>query len=139
MFSQVAVLEALEVQDAVQADGVDGLTGVGDHARLRVEGDAEARFAEHRQVVGAVAHGDGLGEVHPFSLGDELQEVRLPAAIHDFAQVTAGERAVLADFEFVGIDIVDAEPLAQVFPEESETAAEDGDLVTVGLEIFIVF
>ena len=59
----LGVLEAEEVEDAVQADAGDGLAGAGTDLGLRVIRDAEAREPQHRQVVGTVTDGYGLLEV----------------------------------------------------------------------------
>src|SRR5690606_11340476 len=56
----LTVAEAEQVEDAVQAEGGNGLLGRLLDQRLGAEGHAQAGQAEHRQVVGAVAHGDGL-------------------------------------------------------------------------------
>ena len=72
LFAEVGVLEAEEVEDTVETDGIDALFGVGDDTGLGMEGDAEAGFGDHRQVVGTVTHGNGLGKVHLLHLGDEL-------------------------------------------------------------------
>ena len=36
-----------------------------------MEGDTQSGFAEHGQVVGTVAHSDGLCQIHLFHLRDE--------------------------------------------------------------------
>ena len=59
-------------------DGAQALPGALLHARFGVESDAQACLQEHREVVRAVAHGDGLRQVHLFGLRDELQQIRLP-------------------------------------------------------------
>ena len=99
-----------------------------------MEGDAQAGLVEHGKVVGAVPDGDGLGDIHLFRLGNQAQEVCLAAAVHHVAHVTAGEFAVLAYFQFVGIDIVNAIFALEILPEERESAAEDGNLVAAGFE-----
>ena len=55
-------------------------------------------------------------------------------AIHYFAHIVAGEFAVVVNLEFVGIHIVDAIFALQVFAEEGESSAEDGNLVAIALE-----
>ena len=69
LLSEIAVLEAQEIEHTVQSDGVDALFGVGHHARFGVEGDAESGLAEHRQVVGAITHADGVCQVYLLHLG----------------------------------------------------------------------
>ena len=110
------------------------MLGVGLHAGLGVEGNAETGFRNHRQVVGSVAHGDCLGEVHFFHLGNEFEQFGLAVAIHYFAHIVAGEFAVVVNLEFVGIHIVDAIFALEVFSEEGESSAEDGNLIAIALE-----
>ena len=105
-----------------------------DDTGLGVEGDAEAGFRDHRQVVGTITHGNGLGEVHLLHLGDELQKFCLAMAIDNLTHITAREFTVLTDFEFVGIDIVDAITTLQIFAEIGESAREDGDLIATALQ-----
>lgn len=42
--------------------------------------------------------------------------------------------AVLANLQFVGIDIVDAVFALQILPEIGESTTEDGNLVAAGLQ-----
>src|SRR5690606_18150079 len=65
----VAVSMAEQVEDAVQAQGGDRLLGRLLDQRFGTEGHAKTCQAEHRQVVGAVAHGDGLLQLQPFPGG----------------------------------------------------------------------
>ena len=55
-------------------------------------------------------------------------------AVDDFADIAAGEFAVIANLELVGIDVVDAVAALQVFAEIGEATAEDGNLVATALE-----
>ena len=75
LIAQIGVLEAEEVEHAVEADGVDRLLGIGYDTGLGVEGDAEASFRDHGEVVGTITHGDGLREVHLLYLGDERMAI----------------------------------------------------------------
>ena len=99
-----------------------------------MEGDAQSGQREHRQVVGAVAHGDGLCQIHLLHLGDEAQQLGLACAVHDVAHVASRQFAVFAHLQLVGIDVVDAELLLQIFAEKGESAGEDGNLVAVFLQ-----
>ena len=72
LLSQIAVLESQEVKHAVDADSVEALLSVCHYTWFSMEGDAETCFAEHRQVVGSVAYGNGLREVYLFYLGYEF-------------------------------------------------------------------
>ena len=72
LLSQIAVLESQEVQHSVDADSVEALLSISHYAWFGMEGDAETCLTEHRQVVGSVAYGNGLGEVYLFYLGYEF-------------------------------------------------------------------
>ena len=74
LLAKIAVLKAEEIKHAVDADGVEALLCVSHHTRFGMEGDAKSGFAQHRQVVGSVAHGNGLCEVHLLHLCDKLQQ-----------------------------------------------------------------
>ena len=54
--------------------------------------------------------------------------------VDDVAQVAARQLAVLANLQFVGIDVVDAQLLLQVFAKESESARKEGNLVAIALQ-----
>ena len=129
VFSQIGVLESEEVEYAVDADGVDRLAGVGHHARLGMEGDAQSGLADHRQGVGTAAHGDGLCQVHFLHLCDEFEQFGLAVPVYHLAQVASGEFAVVIHLEFIGIHIVDAVAPLQVFAEVGESSAQDSYLV----------
>ena len=75
MFTEVAVFEAQEVKYTVETDGVDALLSIRHHTGLRMEGDTQSCLSNHRQVVGTIAHGNRLGEVHLLHLCDELQQL----------------------------------------------------------------
>ena len=47
LFAEIAVLEAEEVEHAVNADGVDALLGICHNARLCMECYAQTGFAKH--------------------------------------------------------------------------------------------
>ena len=74
------------------------------------EGDAEAGFAEHGQVVGAVADGDRLFQADAFLGGDFPQQLRFALAVDDLSDHPAGNLAVF-DFQFVGVDIINAQQI----------------------------
>ena len=54
--------------------------------------------------------------------------------IDNLTHVAARELTVFINFQFIGIDEIDAKPLTQVFAKECEAAAEDGYLIATGLE-----
>ena len=90
--------------------------------------------ANHGQVVGTVAHGNGLRQVHLFHLCDELQQLSLTVTVHNLTHVTAGELAVVAHFELIGIDVIDAVLALKLFAKERESAREDCNLIPAGLQ-----
>ena len=98
-----------------------------------MEGDAQSGHAQHGQVVRAVAHGNGLRDVHLLHLGDEPQQFRLALAVHHVAHVAAGQLAV-HHLQLVGVDVIDAILLLQVFAEIGESAGQDGNLVAILLQ-----
>ena len=86
---QIAVLETEEVEHSVETDGVDGLLGVGLHSGLGMEGYAETGFGYHGQVVGSVAHGDGLRKVYFLHLGYQFEQFCLAVTVNDFPGANA--------------------------------------------------
>ena len=98
-----------------------------------MEGDAQTREVEHRQVVRPVADGHRLRDVDRLELAQQPQQLGLAAPVDDLADVAAREAAVL-DLEFVGVDVVEAVFLAQVVAEVGEAAREDRRLVAHALE-----
>jgi hypothetical protein len=57
-----------------------------------MEGDAQARRRQHRQVVGAVAHRHGVGGRKPVLVGQALQGGKLGLLAQDRQIHRAGER-----------------------------------------------
>ena len=98
-----------------------------------MERDPQTGQIEHRQVVGTVSHGYRLGDIDPFELTEQTQQFGLAAAVDDLARVASREFAVL-DLEFVGIDIVETELLAQVVAEIGETARKNRRFVSHPLQ-----
>ena len=98
-----------------------------------MEGDAQTGYAQHGEIVGSVAHGNGLGYVYLLYLGNETEQFGLALAVYDIAHITAGQLAVFY-LQFVGVHVVYAVLLLQVFAEIGEAAGEDGYLVAVFLE-----
>ena len=94
-----------------------------------MESDAQSGLRDHRQVVGTVAHGNGLGEIDFLNLGDELQQFGLAMAVDNLSDVASRQLAVVANLQFIGIDIVDAVLALQVLAEIGEAATEDGNLI----------
>ena len=125
--------DAEQVQDRVQVGDVDrGVGGVADH-RLGVERDAEAGRADHAEVVGAVADGDGLRQRHARRLREPAQRLGLAVPVDDRLDDPAGQPAV-GDLEGVRGHVVDAELVRQRLDHRGEPAADDPALVAEALQ-----
>ena len=74
------------------------------------KGNAQAGFAEHGQVVGAVSYGDYLFQADAFLGRNVFQQVGLALAVDDLADNPAGDLAIL-DFQLVGMDLINAQQL----------------------------
>ena len=81
-----------------------------------MEGDAQARGVEHRQIVGPVADGDHLLEPEALLSASSRSSSALRCPVHDRAAHLAGAACRL-DLELVREDVIDAEPLLQVLTE----------------------
>ena len=81
-----------------------------------MERDAQPGQVEHRKVIGSVADGDRLSDVDIFNLTQQTQQLGLAAAVHDLADVTARQTALL-DLQLIGINVIEAVFLAQVVAE----------------------
>ena len=73
LLTEIAVLEAEEVEYAVDADGVDALLGICHNAGLCMECYAQTGFAKHRQVVGSIAYCNSLSQVYLLHLCYEFK------------------------------------------------------------------
>ena len=87
-------------------DGVGG----GADGRLGVEGHADPGGTEHVQVVGAVAHRDGVLQRDAFRGGPFAQVLFLGSAVDHIAEHPAGQRPV-HDFQLVGDPVVQPQAL----------------------------
>ena len=123
LLAKVAVFKSEKIEHAVKPNGVDALLCVCHYTGFCVEGYSEAGLAKHGQVVGAIAHGYGLCEVHFFHLCDELQKLCLTVSVNDLADITSCQLSVFANLQFVGIDIVDAIFALKEFAEICKSAA----------------
>lgn len=101
LFAEIAVLEAEEVEHAVDADGVDALLGICHNAGLCMECYAQTGFAQHRQVVGSVAYGNSLSKVNLLHLGYELEQFGLAVSVNYLANVASGEFAVVIYLQLI--------------------------------------
>ena len=108
--------------------------GIGHHTWLGVEGDAQTSLANHRQVVYPIAHGNGLGQVNLFHLGDELEQFRLAVPIHNVAKIIARQFAILVNLQFVGIHVIDAKFLLKILAEIGESTTQNGNLIAASLQ-----
>ena len=87
-----------------------------------------------RSSIGSsVADGDRLSDVDIFNLTQQTQQLGLAAAVHDLADVTARQTALL-DLQLIGINVIEAVFLFQVVAEISETSGQNGRLVSHTLE-----
>ena len=115
-------------QDGVEVGDVDGGVGRLAHHRPGVEGDAEARRAEHVEVVGPVAHRHHLVERDPL-LGRQLpHELGLGRPVDHRPQGAPGEAAV-DHLQRVGVGVVDAQLGRQMVGDRREPARHDGGAV----------
>lgn len=130
---EVAFSDSDEVEEAVEAEEGDGVSGGLADDGFGAEGDAHACDAEHGEVVGSVTYGDDLFEGDVLLGGDLAEELGFAGAIDDVGFDEAGDFAVF-DVEVVGVDVVDAEALLEVASEEGESAGEDGGFVAKELE-----
>ena len=88
---------------------------------LGPESDTQAGDAEHRQVVGAVPHGDNLLQVYALLLGQLAQQLRLAVAIHDGSLYLPRHQTV-GDVQLVGVHVIDPQVLLQIAGKVGETA-----------------
>jgi len=100
------------------------------HRRLGAEGRAQSRFAEHGEVVGAVADRHGLrgGELEAGAQFDERVELGL------LAEDRIGDRAVqdaVAGNECVRAVLVEADGLADRAGEDGEAAGDERGIAAI--------
>jgi len=110
---------------------VDARMGGLRHRGLGVEGDAEAGFAQHGEIVRAVADGHRLmrGEFVRLAQFDERGELRLLA--EDRLAHAAGEFARL-HFENIGAVLMEADLLGDLLREQREAARDERRVGAVG-------
>ena len=63
-----------------------------------MEGNAKSCLADHGEVVGAVANGNGLCQIDLLDLCNELEELSLALSIDNLADIATGEFSVVTDF-----------------------------------------
>ena len=103
--------------------------GGGDR-RFGAEGNAHSRFAQHRKIIGAIAHGHGCAcrQVGGFAKADK--RFALGFLAEDRLCHTAGEPAAL-DFEDIGVVLVKADHFSNTGGEEREPARHERGACTV--------
>ena len=109
------------------------MAGASSNDRLGVKRHPEAGPVQHRQVVGAVAHGDHLLQSYAHLPGHPLHQRGLALAVDDLP-LDPPREAPVADLELVGRHAVDPEPLLQPAGEVGEPPREYADPVTEPLQ-----
>jgi tRNA dimethylallyltransferase len=102
----------------------------GEDRRLGVKRDAEPGGGEHRQVVGAVADGKGLGQRRIEATGKPEQCVAFRVAGHDRRAHGSGNVAV-GEVEMVGDDMVETEFRRDTLGKNGKPAADQRGHSTV--------
>lgn len=98
-----------------------------------MERDPEAGDGKHRQIIRPIPDGNRLLQRDVFLCGDLLEELRLALGVDDFPFDTAGQQPAF-DFQVIGADVIDAEPLAEVVAEVAESAGNDGGFISERFE-----
>ena len=122
-----------EIEDGIEAEGGDGVLGFLAHERLGAVGNAHAGETEHGEIIGAIANGDGLIEGNSLFSADCLQHLSFALTVHNGRNDVAGNEAI-DDFEFVGMEVINAKTGLQMTSEEGEAAGEDCGLVTLAFQ-----
>ena len=79
---------------------VDPVRGLLLHLGLRVEGDPQASFTNHQEVICTVPHRNDLVQVNSLRLSDGSQELCLPLGVDDGPYHLARQSsAIRRDFE----------------------------------------
>ena len=86
-------------------------------------------MAEHGQVVGAIAHSNSLLQHNALSSSNILQKRGFAFRIHNVTHYLAGHFAVYYP-QFVGIHIVNAQTVTQIFAHILEAAGEQRHSIT---------
>ena len=84
--------------------------------------------ADHWQIVGTVAHGNGLLQADIFHRGDGFKDFSFSGAVDDIAVNISGDFSVF-ELKHVGKNIVQPQFVLQVFTEKVKTAGYDANLV----------
>src|SRR5260370_26031740 len=98
-----------------------------------MESHAQPSDAQHREIVGAVAYGDGLLQGNFFLFGNLLQQLGLARSIDDLSRRLSCKQAI-GYIQFVGVDVVKAKLALQLLGKAYETAREDSRFVSHRLE-----
>ena len=114
----VGVFETEEIQHPIDSNRRYALACLSLDFRFGVEGYAESGFGEHREIVGTVSHGYGLGNVDVLHLSEEPEELLLAASVDNIPYISTRKLAVGTHFKLIGIHIVEVvfplEPVAEI-------------------------
>lgn len=131
--ASVAIAKTQQVKHTIETQGRDRLFGRLLDQRLGPERHAQAGDRQHRQVVGAIADGNGLLHLQAFFARQLTQQVSLALGVDDRLDRHAGHLAI-HHFQLVGEHVVDAQLGLQLLGKVGEATGEDGGLVTQALE-----
>ena len=92
--------------------------------RLGMEGDSQAGGGEHRKIICAIAHGDGLLQRNVFLGGDFLEQLGFALCVDNLTFHAPGHHAI-HNFQVVGSHIVDPQLLLKVTAEVGESTGDD--------------
>ena len=130
---QVLISETDEIDQPVEAQGGDGVIGLGADDWFGAVSNAHVGERHHWQIVGSVAYSYCFLERDVLALGDLPEHCGFARAVHDGRDDTPCDFAI-DDFELVGVEFVDAEAGLQGFGEEGEATGKDGGVITEGFE-----
>ena len=99
-----------------------------------MEGNAQTCFTQHRKVVGTIAYGNRLSNIHLLHLSYQFQKFRFALTIHNFAYIIARELTFFVYLQLIGIHIVNAPTLLQILAKVGESTRENGNLQSVALQ-----
>ena len=100
--------------------------------RFSMIGNANARLADHGQVIGAIANGDAMAGIGAQTDGQQVEEVGLGGGIDDVSEHLAGDLPV-DDLQGIGEGVVEVQRFLQVAGKLGEAAGHDTDLHALGL------
>ena len=110
-----------QIRHAVQANVVNGVSGLPADDGLGMVSDADTGLRHHSKIVGAVAEGDDLLSLQSELLADFLYFDCFDVGVSDFPRQLAAQFAD-DDFQRVGTGVVEVEALFQPLGEKSKAA-----------------